>query len=101
MLSTAAAAASPTENAALPMAEDASVRICSMIKLLTSVVVMMLYEAGHFQLDDPITRFLQCFRKQQVLIGGRGGKVVTVPAIRDATFRDLLARSCILHPSAT
>jgi CubicO group peptidase (beta-lactamase class C family) len=77
----------------VPMAEDAIVRIYSMTKPLTSVAIMMLYEEGHFQLDDPITRFLPCFRNQRVLAGGARGKVETVPAVRDITFRDLLTHT--------
>jgi CubicO group peptidase (beta-lactamase class C family) len=37
----------------LPMAPDSILRIYSMTKPLTSVAIMMLYEEGRFQLDDP------------------------------------------------
>jgi CubicO group peptidase (beta-lactamase class C family) len=75
------------------MAEDTIVRIYSMTKPLTSVAIMMLYEEGRFQLDDPITRFLPYFAGQRVLSGGSRGKVETVPAVRDITFRDLLTHT--------
>ncbi|MBI0539703.1 class A beta-lactamase-related serine hydrolase [Roseomonas sp. KE2513] len=75
------------------MAEDTIVRIYSMTKPLASVAIMMLYEEGHFQLDDPITRFLPYFANQRVLTGGTRGKVETVPAVRDLTFRDLLTHT--------
>ncbi|WP_241666944.1 serine hydrolase domain-containing protein [Muricoccus nepalensis] len=75
------------------MAESTIVRIYSMTKPLTSVAIMMLYEEGRFQLDDPITRFLPCFANQRVLTGGTRGKVETVPAVRDITFRDLLTHT--------
>ena len=37
-----------------PMRIDTIFRIVSMTKPITSVAVMMLYEEGHFLLDDPI-----------------------------------------------
>ena len=73
-----------------PMAEETIHRIYSMTKPLTSVAIMMLYEEGRFQLDDPITRFLPGFANQRVCIGGARGKIETTPALRDITFRDLL-----------
>ncbi len=76
-----------------PMATDTMVRIYSMTKPLTSVAIMMLYEEGRFQLDDPITRFLPYFVNQRVLVGGNRAKSETVPAVRDITFRDLLTHT--------
>jgi len=75
------------------MAADTIVRIYSMTKPLTSIAIMMLYEQGLFQLDDPITRFLPCFANMRVANGGQGGKIETVPAVRDITFRDLLTHT--------
>ena len=75
------------------MAPDTIVRIYSMTKPLTSVAVMMLYEEGRFQLDDPITRFLPAFGDMRVAVGGMWGKIDTVPAERDITFRDLLTHT--------
>ncbi|MEJ1978244.1 MAG: serine hydrolase domain-containing protein [Acetobacteraceae bacterium] len=76
-----------------PMAPDTIVRIYSMTKPLTSAAIMMLYEEGRFQLDDPITRFLPCFADMRVFAGGARGKIDTVPAARDITFRDLLTHT--------
>jgi CubicO group peptidase (beta-lactamase class C family) len=64
-----------------------------MTKPLTSVAIMMLYERGLFQLDDPITRFLPSFANMRVATGGQRGKIDTVPAARDITFRDLLTHT--------
>ncbi len=41
-----------------PMAEDTIFRIYSMTKPVTSVALMMLYEEGHFLLDDPVAKYL-------------------------------------------
>ena len=68
-------------------------RFYSMTKPLTSAAIMMLYEEGRFQLDDPITRFLPYFASQRVCTGASRGKLETVPAERDITFRDLLTHT--------
>ncbi len=75
------------------MAPETLVRIYSMTKPLTSVAIMMLYEEGRFQLDDPITRFLPCFKGMRVFTSGSRGSYETVPAVRDITFRDLLTHT--------
>ena len=75
------------------LAPDTIFRIYSMSKPITSVAIMMLYEEGRFQLDDPISRFLPAFAGQRVAVGGMRGKVDTVPAVRDISFRDLLSHT--------
>jgi CubicO group peptidase (beta-lactamase class C family) len=75
------------------MAPDTIFRFYSMTKPLTSTAIMMLYEEGRFQLDDPITRYLPCFKDMRVAIGGMRGKLETVPAEREITFRDLLTHT--------
>ena len=72
---------------------DTIYRIYSMTKALTAVAAMMLYEEGRFLLDDPITRFLPAFAGQRVFAGGGYGAVMTEPAHRDVTFRDLLTHT--------
>jgi CubicO group peptidase (beta-lactamase class C family) len=72
---------------------DTIYRIYSMTKPLTAVAAMILYEEGRFQLDDPITRFLPEFAGQRVFTGGGYGAVMTEPARRDITFRDLLTHT--------
>ncbi len=72
---------------------DTIFRIYSMTKPLTSAAILMLYEEGRFQLDDPITRFLPYFANMRVLTGGARGKWESVPAERDITFRDLLTHT--------
>jgi CubicO group peptidase (beta-lactamase class C family) len=72
---------------------DTIYRIYSMTKPLTAVAAMMLYEEGRFQLDDPVTRYLPEFRGQRVLTGGGYGAVMTEPAKRSITFRDLLTHT--------
>ncbi|MCK8786851.1 beta-lactamase family protein [Roseomonas sp. NAR14] len=76
-----------------PMAPDTLLRIYSMTKPLTSVALMLLYEEGLFQLDDPITAALPCFRDMRVATGGNRAKLETEPAHRDITYRDLLTHT--------
>jgi CubicO group peptidase (beta-lactamase class C family) len=76
-----------------PMRPDTIFRIYSMTKPLTSTAIMMLYEEGRFQLDDPITRFLPAFRNMRVYVSGARGKYDSEPAQRDITFRDLLSHT--------
>lgn len=76
-----------------PMAADTIVRIYSMTKPVTSVAVLMVYEEGRLQLDEPITRFLPCFRDMRVLTGGSRLRQETAPAEREITVRDLLTHT--------
>jgi len=49
------------------MQTDTIFRICSMTKPITSVAVMMLYEEGHFMLNEPIHHFIPEFKNMKVL----------------------------------
>lgn len=76
-----------------PVRPDTIYRIYSMTKPLTSTAIMMLYEEGRFQLDNPISKFIPAFANSRVAVGGSRGKIDTVPAERDITFRDLLSHT--------
>ena len=54
-------------DTAKPYDLDTIVRIYSMTKPVTAVGLMMLYEKGHFHLDDPIEEFLPEFSNPRVL----------------------------------
>ncbi|HBW83793.1 MAG TPA: hypothetical protein DEF79_07110 [Gammaproteobacteria bacterium] len=51
-----------------PMPKDALFRIYSMTREITSFAVLQLYEAGKFELDDPIQWYLPEFSDQRVLM---------------------------------
>src|SRR5436305_10703600 len=74
----------------LAMSPETIVRIYSMTKPLTSVAVMMLYEEGKFQLDDPVATVLPAFRESRVWVG-EGQE--PAPAERPITYRDLLTHT--------
>ena len=49
-----------------PMTEDTLFRIYSMTKPVTSVAIMMLYEAGKLKMDDPVSKFIPEFADTKV-----------------------------------
>ena len=82
-------------EAGTPMKMDTIHRIYSMTKPITSVALMMLYEEGKFQLNDPIAKFMPEFARMTIGVDERdpqSGRInfTTVPAKRMITVRDLL-----------
>ncbi|MDK1023167.1 MAG: serine hydrolase domain-containing protein [Gammaproteobacteria bacterium] len=75
------------------ISEDTIFRLYSMSKPVTSVALMMLYEDGHFQLDDPVSRFVPSFENMEVYISGNRDEYKTQPADRQITIRDLLTHT--------
>ncbi|HEY4909680.1 MAG TPA: serine hydrolase domain-containing protein [Methylomirabilota bacterium] len=76
-----------------PVTRDAIWRIYSMTKPITSVGLMMLYEEGRFQLDDPVHRFIPAWRDLRVFVGGNYPTFKTAPVERAMTIRDLLSHT--------
>ncbi len=79
-------------EAGKPIWADTIFRIYSMTKPITSAAIMMLYEEGHFQLDDPVSKFIPEFGKMRVFTyaSADGSNIVTTAPEREATIRDLL-----------
>jgi CubicO group peptidase (beta-lactamase class C family) len=76
------------------MRNDSIFRIASMTKAITSVAVMMLYEQGHFQLDDPVSHFIPEFSNPVVAEFDEDGEMTgTRPASREIQIGDLLTHS--------
>ena len=77
----------------LPMENDSIFRIYSMTKPITSVAVMMLYEEGHFSLDDPVGKFIPELGRMKVYdgMGERGMRLVEQD--RPITIRHLLTHT--------
>jgi CubicO group peptidase (beta-lactamase class C family) len=75
------------------MRDDAIFRIASMTKPITSVALMMLYERGLFQLNDPVHRFIPSWRDHRVWISGEGDTMVTERPHRPVSMRDMLAHT--------
>ena len=78
-----------------PMQTDSIFRIASMTKAITSVAVMILYERGHFQLNDPVADFIPAFATPRVAVSydEDGAVTETRPAEREIRIVDLLSHS--------
>jgi len=82
-------------EAGVPMSEGSIFRIYSMTKPITSVAVMMLFEEGHFLLNDPVSRYLPEFEGLEVGVeevdeATQERVLKTVPTNREVSIRDLL-----------
>lgn len=80
-------------DAAKPVSADTIFRIFSMSKPITSVAVMMLYEEGHFQLDDPLAKFIPAFTRMHVLMDADSERPWLEPARELITIRQLLTHT--------
>lgn len=78
-----------------PMRTDDIFRIASQTKAITSLAVMMLWEEGRFQLDDPVGRYIPEFREHTVLtkFNERDSSYVAEPTNRRITIRQLLTHT--------
>ncbi len=78
-----------------PLRTDAIVRIASQTKAITSVGLMLLYDEGKFQLDDPISKYLPAFGNPKVLatFNEKDSTYTTVPAKGEVTIRQLFTHT--------
>jgi CubicO group peptidase (beta-lactamase class C family) len=73
-----------------PMRDDTIFRIYSMSKPITSVAMMTLWEEGHWQLTDPVHRFIPQWRTLRVYQSGTYPNFLTTPVERPMSMRDLM-----------
>ena len=72
-----------------PMRTDDLFRIYSMTKPVVSVALLMLYEEGKFQLDDPLDRYIPGFRDLKVFAGlDASGQMILEEPRRKPTIHD-------------
>jgi CubicO group peptidase (beta-lactamase class C family) len=76
-----------------PLERDCAFRIFSMTKPVTSVALMMLYEEGRFQLDQPVSRWIPGFADLRVWMDGTADAPLTRLPEREMTVRDLLTHT--------
>jgi CubicO group peptidase (beta-lactamase class C family) len=76
-----------------PWRDDTVVRIYSMTKPIVSLALMMLWERGLFQLDEPVVRVLPEWAGQRVWLSGEGEAMATAAAKKPVTFRQLLSHT--------
>jgi CubicO group peptidase (beta-lactamase class C family) len=76
-----------------PVQDDTIFRIYSMTKPITSVALMMLFEEGRFQLNDPVSRFIPSWKGQQVWVSGDGKDMKTREPASPMTMRHVLTHT--------
>ena len=75
---------------AKPVVDDTIWRIYSMSKPITGVALLTLYERGHFQLNDPVHRFLPEWKDLQVRVRREDGTKDVVEPERPMSVKDLM-----------
>jgi len=76
-----------------PMQSDTIFRIYSMSKPVTSAAVMILYEEGHFQLNDPVSRFIPEFKDVKVFVRKTDSGVEAAEPKGEITIHNLLTHT--------
>lgn len=82
-----------------PMTKDTIFRMASMTKPIASVALMMLYEEGYFQLDDPISDWLPEFKNMMVEVEQADGTTRLEPAKTPISFTHILTHTAGLMNS--
>ena len=77
----------------LPMQRDTVVRFYSMTKPIASVALMMLYEEGRFQLDDPVSRSIESWQEMRVFAAGDADHYATEAPVAPVTIKHLLTHT--------
>ena len=72
-----------------PLKKDSLFRIYSMTKPITSVALMMLYEQGAFQMEDPVSKFIPEFNNLTVM--NDAGDIV--PVEKTMTMQHLMTHT--------
>lgn len=79
---------------AKPMTKDTIVRIYSMTKPITGVAMMILFEEGKWNLDDPVSKYVPELANLTVMTGvDDKGQIITVPAKRSPTMREVMSHT--------
>jgi CubicO group peptidase (beta-lactamase class C family) len=74
--------------------KDDIFRLASQSKAITATAVMMLWEEGKFQLDDPISKYIPEFKNPKVLDSVlTDGTYLTKPADKEISIRHLLTHT--------
>ncbi|MBC7608723.1 MAG: beta-lactamase family protein [Polaromonas sp.] len=81
------------KEAGIALREDHIFRAFSSTKLLTSCAVLLLWEEGRFQLDDPIESYIPQLGNRQVLRPGASDINDTEPAKSSITIRQLMTHT--------
>lgn len=78
-------------NDQTPMTRDSLFRIYSMSKPVTGVALMILWEEGLWDFDDPVSKFIPEFANLKVMVDSTDdGRAIVEPLARQPTMRELL-----------
>ncbi|HDZ57668.1 MAG TPA: class A beta-lactamase-related serine hydrolase [Pseudomonas xinjiangensis] len=77
-----------------PLGEDTLYKIFSLTKPITGAAVLMLYEDGKLNLDDPVEKYLPALKGLEVAKeDGPNGRPITEPAVHPVTIRELMTHT--------
>jgi len=77
----------------LPMQKDSIFRIYSMTKPITGVAMMMLFEEGKWQLNDPVAKYIPEFADLKVYGTDANGNVALKDQVHPVTMRELMSHT--------
>lgn len=78
----------------VPMSTDSIFRIFSMTKPIAGTALMMLYDDGKFQMNDPVEKFMPELKGAEVFVSQNDdGSWVTEPADHPMTMRELMSHT--------
>jgi CubicO group peptidase (beta-lactamase class C family) len=76
-----------------PMQKDSIFRIYSMSKPITGVAMMMLFEEGKWQLNDPVSKYIPEFANLKVYGADANGNIALKDQVHPVTMRELMSHS--------
>jgi CubicO group peptidase (beta-lactamase class C family) len=79
--------------AGAPMQKDSIFRIYSMSKPITGVAMMMLFEEGKWQLNDPVSKYIPEFASLKVYATDEHNNMVLKDQVHPVTMRELMSHS--------
>jgi CubicO group peptidase (beta-lactamase class C family) len=76
-----------------PMQKDSIFRIYSMSKPITGVAMMLLFEEGKWQLNDPVSKYIPEFAGLKVYATDANNNIVMKDQVHQVTMRELMSHS--------
>ncbi len=76
-----------------PMQKDNIFRIYSMSKPITGVAMMMLFEEGKWQLNDPVSKYIPEFANLKVYATDANNNIVYKDQVHPVTMRELMSHT--------
>ena len=77
----------------IPIEFENIFRIASMTKPIVSAAALMLYEEGHFSMDDPLSKYIPKAKDLKVFTGENNGNINTEKLNREVTILDLFTHT--------